>query len=43
MIVRLQGNNAEAGDKLLSESGLNIIADTDLASAAKKAVAAAAQ
>src|SRR5690554_1481710 len=43
VIVRLQGNNAEAGDKLLSESGLNIIADTDLASAAKKAVAAAAQ
>ncbi len=42
VVVRLQGNNAEAGDKLLSESGLNIIADTDLASAAKKVVAAAA-
>lgn len=42
VIVRLQGNNAELGAKLLDESGLNIIADTDLAGAAKKAVAAAA-
>ena len=41
-VVRLQGNNAELGAKVLSESGLNIIADTDLASAAKKVVAAAA-
>lgn len=41
VVVRLQGNNAEAGAKLLSESGLNIIADTDLASAAKKVVEAA--
>ena len=43
VVVRLQGNNAETGAKLLSESGLNIIADTDLASAAKKVVAAAAK
>lgn len=43
VVVRLQGNNAEAGAKLLSESGLNIIADTDLASAAKKVVEAAAK
>ena len=42
VVVRLQGNNAELGAKVLSESGLNIIADTDLASAAKKVVAAAA-
>lgn len=42
VVVRLQGNNAEAGAKLLSESGLNIIADTDLAGAAKKVVEAAA-
>lgn len=41
VVVRLQGNNAEAGAKLLSESGLNIIADTDLAGAAKKVVEAA--
>lgn len=43
VVVRLQGNNAENGAKLLSESGLNIIADTDLASAAKKVVEAAAK
>lgn len=42
VIVRLQGNNAEVGAKVLEESGLNIIADTDLTGAAKKAVAAAA-
>ena len=41
VVVRLQGNNAEAGAKILSESGLNIIADTDLAGAAKKVVEAA--
>lgn len=41
VVVRLQGNNAELGAKILSESGLNIIADTDLASAAKKVVEAA--
>ena len=43
VVVRLQGNNAENGAKLLSESGLNIIADTDLAGAAKKVVEAAAK
>jgi succinyl-CoA synthetase beta subunit len=42
VVVRLQGNNAEIGAKVLTESGLNIIADTDLTSAAKKVVAAAA-
>lgn len=41
VVVRLQGNNADAGAKLLKESGLNIIADTDLTGAAKKVVAAA--
>lgn len=41
VVVRLQGNNADAGAKLLEESGLNIIADTDLTGAAKKVVAAA--
>src|SRR5574343_579941 len=42
VVVRLQGNNAELGAKVLQESGLNIIADTDLTGAAKKVVAAAA-
>jgi succinyl-CoA synthetase beta subunit len=42
VVVRLQGNNAELGAKVLTESGLNIIADTDLTGAAKKVVAAAA-
>lgn len=42
VVVRLQGNNAEIGAKVLSDSGLNIIADTDLTSAAKQVVAAAA-
>ena len=43
VVVRLQGNNAELGAKVLSESGLNIIADTDLTGAAQKVVAAAAK
>ncbi|MDO6683449.1 ADP-forming succinate--CoA ligase subunit beta [Oceanobacter sp. 5_MG-2023] len=42
VVVRLQGNNAAQGTKVLSESGLNIIADTDLTGAAQKVVAAAA-
>jgi succinyl-CoA synthetase beta subunit len=43
VVVRLQGNNAEIGAKVLTDSGLNIIADTDLTGAAKKVVAAAAK
>jgi len=43
VVVRLQGNNAELGAKVLQESGLNIIADTDLTGAAQKVVAAAAK
>lgn len=42
VIVRLEGNNAEIGAKLLSESGLNIIASTSFTDAAKKVVEAAA-
>jgi succinyl-CoA synthetase beta subunit len=38
VIVRLEGNNADKGSQLLSESGLNIIAATSLADAAEKAV-----
>jgi len=38
VIVRLEGNNADVGSQLLSDSGLNIIAATGLADAAEKAV-----
>ena len=41
IVVRLEGNNAETGSKLLEESGLNIIAAHGLTEAAQKAVAAA--
>lgn len=41
VVVRLEGNNAELGSKLLRESGLNIVAATSFTDAAKKVVAAA--
>jgi succinyl-CoA synthetase beta subunit len=41
VVVRLEGNNAEAGAKLLKESGLNIIAATSFTDAAQKVVKAA--
>lgn len=41
VVVRLEGNNAELGQKVLADSGLNIIAAAGLADAAKKVVAAA--
>lgn len=41
VIVRLEGNQATIGLKLLSESGLNIIAASSLTDGAKKAVEAA--
>ena len=41
VVVRLEGNNAELGSKLLSESGLAIIAATSLKDAAEQAVKAA--
>ena len=41
VVVRLEGNNAELGRKVLEKSGLNIIAATSLSDAAKKVVAAA--
>ncbi|MDH4254924.1 MAG: ADP-forming succinate--CoA ligase subunit beta [Gammaproteobacteria bacterium] len=43
VVVRLEGTNVDQGRKLLAESGLDIIAATDLTDAAKKAVAAAGQ
>lgn len=41
VVVRLEGNNADVGAKLLSNSGLNIIAADSFTDAAKKVVAAA--
>ncbi|MBX3708832.1 MAG: ADP-forming succinate--CoA ligase subunit beta [Gammaproteobacteria bacterium] len=41
VVVRLEGNNADLGAKLLGESGLNIIASTSFTDAAKKVVEAA--
>jgi succinyl-CoA synthetase beta subunit len=41
VVVRLEGNNAELGGKLLRESGLNIIAATSLTDAAQQVVKAA--
>lgn len=43
VVVRLEGNNAELGAKMLSESGLNIIAAMSFTDAAKKVVEAAAK
>jgi len=41
VVVRLEGNNAELGQQVLADSGLNIIAAEGLTDAAKKAVEAA--
>jgi succinyl-CoA synthetase beta subunit len=43
VVVRLEGNNAELGRKVLADSGLNIIAATSLTDAAQQAVKAAAR
>lgn len=40
VVVRLEGNNAELGAKLLDQSGLNIIAATSLSDAAQQVVKA---
>lgn len=40
LVVRLEGNNVEAGKRTLSVSGLNLISATDLADAAEKVVKA---
>jgi succinyl-CoA synthetase beta subunit len=39
VVVRLEGTNVDKGRELLAQSGLDIIAATDLTDAAKKAVA----
>ncbi len=41
VVVRLEGNNAELGTKLLADSGLNIIAATSLTDGAQQVVKAA--
>jgi len=41
VVVRLEGNNAKVGTKVLAESGLNIIAATSLSDAAQQVVEAA--
>ena len=41
VVVRLEGTNVDQGRQMLADSGLDIIAATDLTDAAKKAVAAA--
>jgi len=41
VVVRLEGNNAELGKKLMADSGLNIIAADSLTDAAQQAVKAA--
>lgn len=41
VVVRLEGNNAELGQKVLAESGLNIIAATSLSGGAEQVVQAA--
>jgi succinyl-CoA synthetase beta subunit len=43
VVVRLEGNNADLGRKVLADSGLNIIAATSLTDAAEQSVKAAAQ
>jgi succinyl-CoA synthetase beta subunit len=43
VVVRIEGTNAPQGRKILSDSGLDLIAATDLTDAAKKVVAAAAR
>jgi succinyl-CoA synthetase beta subunit len=40
VVVRLEGNNAELGSQLLSQSDVNVIAANDLTDAAEKIVAA---
>jgi succinyl-CoA synthetase beta subunit len=42
LVVRLEGNNVEAGKKTLADSGLNLISASDLADAAAKVVKAIA-
>jgi succinyl-CoA synthetase beta subunit len=42
LVVRLEGNNVQAGKQTLADSGLTIISGTTMADAAQKVVAAVA-
>jgi succinyl-CoA synthetase beta subunit len=42
VVVRLEGTNVELGRQMLKDSGLNLIAASDMSDAAKKVVSAAA-
>jgi len=41
LVVRLEGTNVDLGKKILADSGLAMIAASDMADAGRKAVAAA--
>jgi succinyl-CoA synthetase beta subunit len=43
LVVRLEGTNVELGKQILAESGLNVVAASDMADGAKKIVALAGQ
>jgi len=43
VVVRMEGTNAEAGRKILADSGLNLITAVDLQDAAEKISAIARQ
>jgi succinyl-CoA synthetase beta subunit len=38
LVVRLEGTNVELGKKILADSGLNLVAASDMADGAKKIV-----
>ena len=43
LVVRLEGTNVELGKQILAESGLNVVAASDMADGAQKIVALAGQ
>jgi succinyl-CoA synthetase beta subunit len=43
LVVRLEGTNVEEGKRLLADSGLNLVAASDMADGAKRAVTLAAE
>ena len=43
LVVRLEGTNVELGKQILAESGLNVVAASDMADGAQKIVALAGE
>ena len=43
LVVRLEGTNVELGRKILGDSGLNVVAASDMADGARRIVALAGQ